>query len=115
MGIVLTVLAVTVSSFFSNASAAGWSAWMADLVPGQIRATFFTRRSAILNAVSMAWFFVVTLALDLFVQHEMSVFAVVFTLRQSAEWWISLCIFGSRSKRQLRQRIHQDGGFTRIR
>ena len=80
MGIVLTVLAVTVSSFFSNASAAGWSAWMADLVPGQIRATFFTRRSAILNAVSMAWFFVVTLALDLFVQHEMSVFAVVFTL-----------------------------------
>ena len=78
LGIVLTMVAVTLSFVLSNASAAGWSAWMADLVPGHFRATFFTRRTAIANIVSMAWFFLVTLALDVFHQHMLSVFAVVF-------------------------------------
>ncbi|MBN1543820.1 MFS transporter [candidate division KSB1 bacterium] len=79
-GIVLTMVAITLSFIISNASAAGWSAWMADLVPGPIRATFFTRRTAILNIVSMAWFFLVTLALDISNQNSLVVFAIVFVV-----------------------------------
>ncbi len=47
-----------------NATASGWWAWMADLIPEGRRATFFGRRSAIIFAVNMSWVFLVTVFLD---------------------------------------------------
>ncbi len=47
-----------------NACSSGWWAWVADIFPDTIRGSFFGRRSAIINAVNILWFFLVSLALD---------------------------------------------------
>jgi len=47
----------------TTGSSAWWS-WLADLVPENIRATFFGRRSAIIGLVNMVWVFAVTASLD---------------------------------------------------
>jgi MFS family permease len=61
---VLVVLAV--SWAFANLGTSGWWRWMADLVPEDIRSAFFGRRSAAINAVTMVWFLLATVFLDLF-------------------------------------------------
>jgi HEAT repeat protein len=59
------VTAASVGSFIlATVSAAGWWSWMADLVPEGIRGTFFGRRSAIIHATNVAWFFGIQVALD---------------------------------------------------
>ena len=59
------ITAASVSSFIlAMVSMAGWWSWMADLVPEGIRGTFFGRRSAIIHAVNMVWFFGIQVALD---------------------------------------------------
>lgn len=47
-----------------NMSASGWWSWIADLFPDRVRATFFGRRSAVINLVYVVWFFTATLLLD---------------------------------------------------
>jgi HEAT repeat protein len=47
-----------------NACSSGWWSWVADIFPDAIRGSFFGRRSAVINAVNIVWFFLVTLALD---------------------------------------------------
>ncbi|HEY9593112.1 MAG TPA: MFS transporter [Spirochaetia bacterium] len=64
-GAQLVLLALAVSFLFANLGTTGWWRWMADLVPEDVRATFFGRRSAALNAVTMVFFLVATIALDL--------------------------------------------------
>jgi len=60
------LLALGVSWLFANLGTSGWWRWMADLVPEDIRATFFLRRSAIINGVTMVWFLLATVVLDVF-------------------------------------------------
>ncbi|MBE3069791.1 MAG: MFS transporter, partial [Planctomycetes bacterium] len=66
--------AMVVSWVLTTSTASGWWSWMADLVPENIRATFFGRRATIVRAVNMVWFFGVTLALDEI--HVVSIFYV---------------------------------------
>ncbi|MBD3384041.1 MFS transporter [candidate division KSB1 bacterium] len=75
---IIMIVTITLSFFISNISSSGWFAWMGVLVPANIRASFFTRRIAISNIVSILWFFLVTMALDVQNQHALSVFAVIF-------------------------------------
>jgi MFS family permease len=64
-GAQIILLALAVSWLFANLGTSGWWRWMADLVPEDIRATFFGRRSAMLNGVTMVWFLIATIVLDL--------------------------------------------------
>ncbi len=61
----LVFVGLTASWILMNMSASGWWGWVADLIPGKVRATFFGRRSAIINAVTIGWFFSVTMLLDI--------------------------------------------------
>ncbi len=78
-GVTIVFIAMSVSTAMMNAGTAGWWEWMADLFPEKTRARFFGKRSAVLNAVNISWFFLVTLLLD-FVAGDRALlfFAVVF-------------------------------------
>ncbi len=60
------MLAVPLSWAFMNVSAAGWWSWVADLFPEEIRGSFFLKRSALINVINIAWFFLASMLLDLF-------------------------------------------------
>ncbi len=77
-GAQIILLAISVSWALANASASGWLKWLTDIVPEDIRATFFGRRSAVINVVTMVWFLLVTVALDLF--HDTNIFLVYFVI-----------------------------------
>jgi hypothetical protein len=72
------LVALAVSWLFANLGTSGWWRWMAEVVPEDIRATFFGRRSAIINGVTMLWFLLATVALDLFKHAD--TFLVYFAL-----------------------------------
>jgi hypothetical protein len=59
------LIALAASHLVANLGTSGWWRWMADVVPEDTRATFFLRRSAVLNAVNMVWSLVATGALSL--------------------------------------------------
>jgi hypothetical protein len=59
------LIALAASHLFANLGTSGWWRWMADVVPEETRATFFLRRSAVLNAVNMMWSLLATGALSL--------------------------------------------------
>jgi len=65
-GIRAIMITVPLSWIFMNASAAGWWSWVADLFPENIRGSFFLKRSAIINVINVIWFFLASMALDLF-------------------------------------------------
>jgi HEAT repeat protein len=64
LGAKIVAGAMVVSWVLMTGTASGWWSWMADLVPENIRATFFGRRATIIRAVNLMWFFGVTFALD---------------------------------------------------
>jgi len=73
--------AMVVSWVMMTSTASGWWSWMADLVPENIRATFFGRRASIVRAVNLMWFFGVTFALDhVRVVNIFYVYAAVFAV-----------------------------------
>ena len=75
------LLALAVSWLFANLGTSGWWRWMADLIPEDIRSTFFSRRSAIINGVTMIWFLLATVALDLFKNADIfSVYCELFAV-----------------------------------
>jgi len=61
-----TVAAVALSWAVMNLSSSGWWSWMADLIPERKRGTFFLKRSAVAQFVTVLWFFLSTLLLDIF-------------------------------------------------
>ncbi len=79
-GILVFIISLTLSFSVANTSSSGWYAWMSDLIPENIRASFFGRRVAVTKAVSMVWFFLVMLFLDIFSSHVLTVFTVVFII-----------------------------------
>lgn len=62
----IACVAMGLSWSLTNLSASGWMSWMADLIPGEVRGSFFLRRSAVFQAVTVAWFFLASVLLDLF-------------------------------------------------
>jgi hypothetical protein len=49
-----------------NLTSSGWMSWMADLIPEGSRGSFFLRRSAVFQGVTVVWFFLASVLLDLF-------------------------------------------------
>jgi hypothetical protein len=78
LGAQAILLALAVSWLFANLGTSGWWRWMADVIPEDIRATFFGRRSAIINGVTMLWFLLATVALD--VLRDTNIFWIYFVL-----------------------------------
>jgi MFS family permease len=58
--------AMIVSWTAMNLTSAGWMSWMADLIPAETRGSFFLRRSAVFQGVTVVWFFLASLLLDFF-------------------------------------------------
>jgi HEAT repeat protein len=76
----LIVSAAMIASWAAmNLSSSGWMSWMADLIPEETRGSFFLRRSAVFQAVTVAWFFVASVLLDLFAGASRSwAYALIF-------------------------------------
>ena len=63
----LLVSAAMIASWIAmNLTSAGWMSWMADLIPEATRGSFFLKRSAVFQGVTVVWFFVASVALDFF-------------------------------------------------
>jgi HEAT repeat protein len=71
------LIAIGVSWMFMSLGVSGWWRWMSELVPEDTRATFFGRRSAVLNTVTMVWFLVAVILLDRF---KSSIFWAYFAI-----------------------------------
>ena len=81
LGAKVIAAAMVVSWILMTSTASGWWSWMADLVPENIRATFFGRRATIVRAINLTWFFGVTFALDhLRIVNIFYVYAAVFAV-----------------------------------
>jgi MFS family permease len=75
------LLALAVSWLFANLGTSGWWRWMADLIPEDTRSAFFGRRSATINGVTMVWFLLATIALDVFKNADIfTVYCVLFAV-----------------------------------
>jgi MFS family permease len=69
----LLVSAAMIASWAAmNLSSSGWMSWMADLIPEESRGSFFLRRSAVFQGVTVAWFFLASVLLDLFADESRS-------------------------------------------
>lgn len=79
-GIDVILVCLALAWIFYNSATSGWFTWMTTLIPENIRASYFGRRAAILYAIGMVAFFLMTLALDIFQQYAFWVFAVFFLL-----------------------------------
>jgi hypothetical protein len=62
----LVSIAMIASWAAMNLTSSGWMSWMADLIPEATRGSFFLRRSAVFQGVTVAWFFLASVLLDLF-------------------------------------------------
>lgn len=70
---------IGISWIVMNLSVSGWLSWMADLVPEDVRGSFFLKRSAVYQTVVVIWFFLANVALDIFHGSDRSVaYAVIF-------------------------------------
>ncbi len=75
----VAALALGISWTFMGLSTSGWLSWMADLVPEEVRGSFFLRRSAVFQTVTVTWFFAASVFLDLVPPSAKSVaYAVIF-------------------------------------
>ncbi|HVO38706.1 MAG TPA: MFS transporter [Spirochaetia bacterium] len=66
IGAQAVLVAIALSYMFANLGVSGWWRWMSELVPEETRATFFGRRSAVLNTATMAGLLAAVVLLDLF-------------------------------------------------
>jgi HEAT repeat protein len=78
----LLVSAAMIASWAAmNLTSSGWMSWMADLVPAESRGRFFLKRSAVFQAVTVAWFFLASVLLDIFADESRSwAYALIFGL-----------------------------------
>jgi len=63
---IVVSVAMVASWSVMNLTSSGWMSWMADLIPAKSRGSFFLRRSAVFQGVTVAWFFTASLLLDFF-------------------------------------------------
>ncbi|MDA8410124.1 MAG: MFS transporter [Treponema sp.] len=72
-------IGIGVSWIFMSLSTSGWLSWMADLVPEDVRGSFFLKRSAVYQTIVVIWFFLANVALDLVPDSARSIaYAVIF-------------------------------------
>lgn len=70
-----------ISWILANSSGAGWWSWMADLIPDNIRASFFGQRSSLMNIVNIIWFMGCSVALDTLTSvNVFVVYGVIFSI-----------------------------------
>jgi HEAT repeat protein len=63
----LLVSAAMIASWAAmNLTSSGWMSWMADLIPESTRGSFFLKRSAVFQGVTVVWFFAASVLLDVF-------------------------------------------------
>ncbi|MGB2613657.1 MAG: MFS transporter, partial [Phycisphaerae bacterium] len=74
LGVKIILGAMAVSWALVKVSASGWWSWMADLVPENIRGTFFGRRHAIISVAITVLFLATTILLDTL--HMVNIFYV---------------------------------------
>jgi HEAT repeat protein len=80
-GVVIIIVAMGLSWVFANATSACWWGWVADIFPESMRGAFFMRRSAIIQVVNIAWFFLASTLLDVFPKESsMTVFGVIISV-----------------------------------
>ncbi|MGL1892846.1 MAG: MFS transporter [Spirochaetaceae bacterium] len=85
MVIKIVFLGAAISNILSSSSSAGWWSWMADLIPDNIRATFFGQRSSISNIVNIIWFMGCSVALDTWTSVNIFVvYGVIFSIASVA-------------------------------
>jgi Na+/melibiose symporter-like transporter len=78
-GITVVFAAMIASWVVTNLSSSGWWSWMADLVPIDVRARFFGKRSAVAQIVNVVAFFLTTVLLDAATgDRRFTVYAIVF-------------------------------------
>jgi MFS family permease len=65
-GVLAITIGVAIGWSLAHLSVSGWYTWVTSYVPEDTRATFFGRRSAVLNTVSVVWITAVTVLLDQF-------------------------------------------------
>jgi hypothetical protein len=65
-GALAITVGVAVGWSLAHLSVSGWYTWVTGYVPEETRATFFGRRSAVLNTVSVVWITAVTVLIDQF-------------------------------------------------
>jgi Na+/melibiose symporter-like transporter len=73
----IVVISMVISWALTNVSSSGWLSWMVDIIPEKIRGTFFLRRSSVAQFVTVVWFFLASLAIDLFPENRM---ALIYTI-----------------------------------
>jgi HEAT repeat protein len=71
------LIAIAAGWMIMSLGVSGWWRWMSELVPEETRATFFGRRSAVLNTSTMVWFLIAVVLLD---QFKSSVFWAYFVI-----------------------------------
>ncbi|MBN2618786.1 MAG: MFS transporter [Spirochaetales bacterium] len=75
------IIGFALSWMLSNSSGAGWWSWMADLIPDNIRASFFGQRSSIMNIVNIVWFMGITVVLDTWTSVNLfTVYGIIFSI-----------------------------------
>ena len=73
--------AFAISWMLSNSSGAGWWSWMAELIPDNIRATFFGQRSSLMNVVNIIWFMGCSVVLDTWTSvNVFIVYGIIFSI-----------------------------------
>jgi len=78
---VLIVIIASVASSIGNAlGASAWWAWMGDLIPENIRAGFFGKRSALVQTINMVFFFLATLMIDRFLPVVFVVYGCLYLI-----------------------------------
>jgi HEAT repeat protein/MFS family permease len=85
VGIYLILVSSASSWILAQLSGVAWQSWMADLVPENIRASFFGRRGAIISLLNMLYFFLIQVSLDYVPQHVagvpiLYVYAAIFAV-----------------------------------
>lgn len=60
----VVIIGFAISWILANSSGAGWWSWIADLIPDNIRASFFGQRSSVMNIINIIWFMGSTVLLD---------------------------------------------------
>jgi len=69
----IVVVSMAISWALTNVSASGWLSWMVDIIPEKIRGTFFLKRSSVAQFVTVVWFFLASLAIDLFPDDKLAI------------------------------------------
>ncbi|MEI8094313.1 MAG: MFS transporter [Spirochaetales bacterium] len=78
--VLIVIVASVASSVGNSLGASAWWAWMGDLIPDSIRASFFGKRSALVQTINMVFFFLATLMIDQFLTQVFVVYGLLYLI-----------------------------------